>query len=302
MNRLSALALCALLATGARAQAPDPLADPSGDARPMRGAALPAGVPVLADLAYGNAARQRVDVYLPAPGNAPPHGAPILVMVHGGAWMLGDKTSRGVVGAKLGHWVAKGWILVSVNNRLWPEAEPLAQAEDVARALAFVQRHAAAWGGDAKRLVLMGHSAGAHLVALLGASPELASRSGAARWAGTVALDSAALDLAALMQRRHARFYDRVFGADPEAWRAASPAERLAADATPMLLVCSSLRADDSCGQAERFAARANALGAFARVRREALSHGAVNAELGRPGAYTEDVDAFIAALPELRR
>jgi len=247
----------------------------------------------LPDLAYGPFAKQRLDVYLPpAVGSAP-----ILVMVHGGAWMFGDKGSRGVVGAKVEHWVRKGWILVSVNNRLLPEATPLEQADDVAHALAFAQSQAAAWGGDTTRIVLMGHSAGAHLVALLSAQPALAANAGAARWAGTVVLDSAALDLETLMRLPHPRFYDRVFGADVERWRAMSPTARLGADAVPMLLVCSTLRLDDSCGQSERFAARVNAAGAPARVHREALAHNAIDAELGRPGSYTDDVDAFIAGV-----
>lgn len=277
----------------------------SGTAAAQPGARGPAeapGVRKLADLPYGDAAKQRVDVYLPPAGTSASGGAPILVMVHGGAWMFGDKSSRGVVGAKVDHWVANGWILVSVNNRLLPEAEPLAQAEDVAHALAFVQKEAPGWGGDASRLVLMGHSAGAHLVALLSASSALAARSGAARWVGIVVLDSAALDLSALMQQRHARFYDRVFGADPERWRAASPTDRLAADAVPMLLVCSSLRLDDSCGQSSRFAARATAAGGIARVHPEALAHNAIDVELGRPGAYTDVVDAFIAEVLAARR
>ena len=261
----------------------------------LTSSSLPSGVRKLADLAYGAAARQRVDVYLPPSGTSPAGGASILVMVHGGAWMFGDKGARGVVAAKVEHWVANGWILVSVNNRLFPEAEPLEQAQDVARAMAFVQGHAAGWGGDPKRLVLMGHSAGAHLVALLSASPALAAHFGAARWAGTVVLDSAAIDLDTLMQHGHARFYDRVFGADPVKWRDESPTDQVSADAVPMLLVCSSTRADDSCGQSARFSDRVRAAGASSQLHPEALSHAAINAELGRPGAYTDAVDAFIA-------
>jgi acetyl esterase/lipase len=290
MNRLSrSLACAAVLGASLAVRAVEPA--PAGEAPSARATA--AGVHKLVDLAYGPSAKQRVDVYLPpAVGSAP-----IVVMVHGGAWMFGDKASRGVVGAKVDHWVMNGWILVSVNNRLLPEATPLQQADDVARALAFVQQQAAAWGGDATRVVLMGHSAGAHLVALLSASPALAARAGASRWAGTVVLDSAALDLEALMRERHPRFYDRVFGADGESWRATSPTARLGADAVPMLLVCSTLRRDDSCGQATRFAARANAAGVPARVHREPLAHAGIDAELGRPGPYTDDVDAFIAGI-----
>lgn len=99
------------------------------------------------------------------------------------------------------------------------------------------------------------------------------------------------------MQRRHANFYDRIFGADPVAWNALSLTDRLEAGATPMLLVCSTPRADDSCGQTQRFARRAASLGVHAIVQREALSHGEVNADLGRPGAYTDAVDGFVASV-----
>jgi acetyl esterase/lipase len=296
------LMLCGLAATNASAQTDATLPPGFGDEGPARAAALPAGVRKLADLPYGNAAKQRVDVYLPAAGTVPPGGSPILVMVHGGAWMAGDKGSAGVVGEKLAHWGGRGWIFVSVNNRLYPEADPLTQAKDVASAIALVQKQAVSWGGDPKRLVLMGHSAGAHLVALLAASPSLAAGSGAAPWAGTVVLDSAAIDLTPLMQRRHARFYDRVFGADPVAWHAASPTDRLEPGAAPMFLVCSSIRRDDSCGQTAQFAARASALGIHALVHSEALSHKDINYTLGRPGGYTDAVDAFIASVVTLRR
>ena len=300
-RRLAALALAlagAVLAAGAVAQGDDPVqlqGRPAG-AR-AAAAALPPGVRLLADVPYGPAARQRIDVYLPPAAAIPAGGAPMLVMVHGGAWMFGNKTSLGVVGHKLEHWVAHGWIFVSVDNRLVPEADPLAQAEDVARAVALVQARAAEWGGAPRRLILMGHSAGAHLVALLGASPAWAARFGAAPWAGTVVLDSAALDLVDLMAKRHPRFYDRVFGADTAAWPAMSPTAHLGADATPMLLVCSTLRLDDSCGQSERFAARVVAAGGAAQVRSEKLMHNRIDVDVGLPGQYTDAIDAFIAAV-----
>ncbi len=293
----ASLALGVLAATSAAAQSDDPLQGDAAVDRPARGMALPAGVRKLADVSYGSASRQRIDVYLPPPGTAPVGGAPILVMVHGGAWIFGDKSSPGVVGEKLAHWTAHGWILVSVNNRLWPEADPLTQARDVASAIALVQKQAASWSGDARRLILMGHSAGAHLVALLAASPTLAAQSGAAPWAGTVVLDSAAIDLTPLMRHRHARFYDRVFGSDPAAWHDMSPTDRLEAGAGSLLLVCSTLRSDDSCGQTRQFANRAATLGVVAPVHQEALSHLEINASLGRPGAYTDAVDAFIASV-----
>ncbi|MEP6720027.1 MAG: alpha/beta hydrolase [Variovorax sp.] len=253
-----------------------------------------AQTPDLPDLAYGPAPRQRMDVYLPARADR----APVLLVVHGGAWMIGNKALPQVVEQKFAHWVRdRGFILVSVNYRLVPEADPPTQAADVARALATVQQRAQSWGGDPSRVVLMGHSAGAHLVALLSARPALAAAQGAAPWRGTVVLDSAALDTAGLMQRPHLRFYDRAFGADPEVWRSASPTAQLSRGALPMLLVCSSQRRDDPCAQSRAFANKTIASGGRAEVLPQDLSHAQINAELGRPGAYTAAVDAFIASV-----
>lgn len=260
-----------------------------------QGSAPPAtDVRQLADVPYGPDARQRMDVYLPP--NA--HAAPVLVMVHGGAWMFGDKAAASVVDRKIAHWVREqGFILVSVGYRFVPQADPLQQAQDVARAVATAQASAASWGGDARRFVLMGHSAGAHLVALLNASPTMAREQGARPWLGTVVLDSAALDTPALMQRRHLAFYDRVFGSDPAYWRAVSPTDVLAPGAPPMLLVCSTQRRDGSCAQAQQFASRVAAGGGRAQLRPEDLSHAQINAELGLPGAYTAAVDGFIRSV-----
>ena len=260
--------------------------------------AVPEGVRRIADLPYGQDERQRMDVYLPAPATGNTAKAPVIVMVHGGAWMVGNKAMPKVVENKVDHWVKqKGYVFVSVGYRLMPQADPLLQARDVATALAKAQGLAASWGGDPAKVILMGHSAGAHLVALLAASPALAREAGAHPWLGTVALDSAALDLERIMRARHMRFYDKVFGADPAYWRSVSPSSVLAADATPMLLVCSTQRGDGPCPQAQDFAAKAMAKGVRASVLPQDLTHEQINATLGLPGAYTEAVDGFMASL-----
>lgn len=244
------------------------------------------------DLAYGASPAQRLDAYLPAS----PRASPIIVMVHGGAWMFGDKTSRGVVEPKATHWTQAGYVFVSVDYRLWPKAGPLEQAGDVADALAYVQKHAKAWGADPARVVLMGHSAGAHLVALLSSSPQLATTRGATRWLGTVSLDSGAIDVAGIMAAPHAGFYDRVFGNDPARWGEVSPIDRLGSDALPILLVCSSER-KASCPHNRAYAAKARRLGVQASVLPEPLTHADINATLGEPGDYTAAVDAFLHSL-----
>ncbi|HWQ08100.1 MAG TPA: alpha/beta hydrolase [Holophaga sp.] len=254
---------------------------------------LPAGVKVLRDLPYGSSRQERMDVYLPAKVT----GAPVILMVHGGAWRTGDKDSRNVVENKVARWVQRGFIFISVNYRMLPIADPLEQAEDVAKALAAAQGKAASWGGDPSKFILMGHSAGAHLVSLLTAAPGRAYALGARPWLGTVSLDSAAIDVAAVMNRRHLRLYDSAFGSDPAYWRSVSPIDALSRDALPMFLVCSSTRIDKPSAQAQRFAAKAAAMGVRAEVLEEALSHMQINRSLGQPGDYTIAVERFMGSL-----
>ncbi len=264
----------------------------SGEAGDRSPAQLPAGIRVVRDIAYGSAPRQRFDVY------APPQArdAPVVFMVHGGAWMIGDKGAKNVIEGKIGRWVPRGFVFISINYRMLPEAQVPEQAQDVAQALAYAQQHAGEWGGDPRRFVLMGHSAGAHLVSLVSASPSIARTQGARPWLGTVALDSAAYDVTALMQRQHYRFYDRVFGSDPSAWAADSPTRQLAGPIPPFLAVCSSQR-QDSCPAAQAFVDKAASLGAHAEELQQDRNHGEINRDLGVDQDYTARVESFMAHL-----
>lgn len=243
-------------------------------------------------VAYGPDARQSFDVYAPPDAK----GAPIIFMVHGGAWMIGDKSNRRTVENKVAHWVPKGFVVISANYRMLPEADPLEQARDVAVAVAAAQREAPKWGADPDKLVLMGHSAGAHLVTLLAASRELRAEAKPAPWLGTVSLDTGTHDVVATMEGPHLRLYDRAFGADPSFWREVSPAAQLERGAAPFLLVCSTRRSD-SCPQGDAFAAKARDLGVRAEILQKDFSHAEINALLGEDPAYTAAVDEFLASL-----
>ncbi len=254
---------------------------------------LPSWARTIEDLPYGNDRRQRMDVYLPAQ----PTAAPVILMVHGGAWRIGNKTMGKVTRNKVARWVDKGFIFVSINYRLLPEANPLEQADDVARALAAAQAAAPGWGGDPKRFILMGHSAGAHLVALLNAAPARATALGAQPWLGTVALDSAVMDVTPVMRARHMRFYDEAFGSDPKFWAAASPQQQWTAGVPPLLAVCSTQRPDRPCAAAERLSRHASGLGSRVEVLGQDRTHAQINDELGLPGPYTDAVETFLKSL-----
>jgi acetyl esterase/lipase len=245
------------------------------------------------NVAYGADPAQRMDIF--APDNA--SNAPVIFMVHGGGWRRGDKAMPGVAKNKVERWQPRGFIIVSTNYRMIPEANPLAQADDVARAIAHAQRAASSWGGDPDKFILMGHSAGAHLVSLLNAWPERATELGARPWLGTVALDSAGFDMVKIMESRHPRLYDKAFGTDRQLWRDASPVHVLSKATKPLLAVCSTQRPDDPCSQAHNYAAKAASMLARVQVLEQPLSHGEINMQLGKPGPYTDAVEKFMESL-----
>ena len=255
-------------------------------------APLPAGTRVVRDVAYGSDPRQRFDVYAPAQA----HDAPVILMVHGGGWSRGDKAMPNVVANKVAYWVPRGVVIISVDYRMLPDTKPLEQARDVARALAIAQRRAGDWGGAPDRFVLMGVSAGAHLVSLLAAEPQLAREQGAHPWRGTVSLDNASLDVVQTMNSRHFRLYDEAFGNNPADWLAASPLQQMHSAPAPFLAVCSSRRRD-SCPQAHAFVDKVRSLGGRGDVLEEDLTHAEINANLGAPSDYTARVDAFLRSV-----
>jgi acetyl esterase/lipase len=240
-------------------------------------------------VSYGSSANQRFDVYIGAKSK----DAPVIFMVHGGGWRRGDKGMSGVVDNKFERWGPRGIVFMSANYRMLPEADPYQQAEDVARALAKAQTEAARWGADPHRFVLMGHSAGAHLVALLAASPELLKQYGALPPIATVSLDSGTLNVVDTMENRHFDLHDKAFGTDKDFWIKTSPWHALKSKPAPILSVCSTRRAD-SCPQAQQLAEKIKSFGGIAEVLRMDLSHGEINKNLGLPGSYTDSVESFL--------
>ena len=109
--------------------------------------------------------KDRLDVY--APANA--KGAPVVVSIHGGALREGDKAGHAFVGQRFAE---AGFVTVVINYRLSPSVMHPAHVEDAAHAVAWARTHAAEFGGDPKKLFVIGHSAGAYLAALLTVDPK----------------------------------------------------------------------------------------------------------------------------------
>ncbi|TPV61117.1 alpha/beta hydrolase [Aestuariibacter sp. GS-14] len=254
----------------------------------------------LRDVPYGTDPANTLDVYT-SNGLI---NAPLILLVHGGAWRFGDKDNRAVITNKVKHWLPKGYVVVSINYRMLPDTGPLAQADDVSNAIAYAQTHAAEWGADPEKVILIGHSAGAHLVALVNAqaSAGLLNNKIPSAWLGTIALDSAAFDVVAIMQRQDPpALYRRAFGTDPAYWQTSSPIHVLTNTIPPLLAVCSTLRADKPCEQAMQFKQRADSLHSEVTVLPVALSHRDINFEVGKLPEYTAQLDAFIEQIQKNR-
>lgn len=253
--------------------------------------------PLQSDVPYGAHPNQHFDVYrAPHPLTNTP--APVIFLVHGGAWRWGDKSSSDVVTHKLQRWLPLGFVVISVDYPMLPETPPLEQAKSIGRAINTAQSQAERWGADRTRFILMGHSAGGHLLALLNANKTL-SPPQTTPWLGTIALDSAAFDIPSIMQSPHLPLYDYAFGNNPQNWQTVSPLHQLKQTAPPLLAVCSTRRAD-ACSQAQAFAEKAKSLGMNCRVLPQNRSHLEINQQLGEDSTYTAEVEGFMKQLDPL--
>lgn len=115
---------------------------------------------VATDQNYGDGARQKLDVYAPPAAS----GLPVIVFIYGGSWSSGDKSDYAFAGAAL---ASQGFVTVIPDYRLVPEVRFPGFIEDCARAVRWAADHAAQYGGDASKIVLVGHSAGAYNTMML---------------------------------------------------------------------------------------------------------------------------------------
>ncbi|MBU0606349.1 MAG: alpha/beta hydrolase fold domain-containing protein, partial [Armatimonadetes bacterium] len=206
-------------------------------------------------------------------------GAPVAIWVHGGAWQKGDKAQAEGT-SFLNSLIREGYVVAALNYRLAPAASFPAYPEDVAAGIAWVHQHVAEYGGDPNRLVLIGHSAGAHLVALVATDETYLGKHGLTLKAlsGVVPLDTEAYDLPHLSQRFGGKLPDTwgiPFGQDLAVWKQASPITHVARERgiPPMLIVYSGGMMDP---QRKHNPSRATDAQAFA----DALEQAGVRAEV----------------------
>jgi acetyl esterase/lipase len=204
--------------------------------------------------------RHRLDIYQPTPAATP---RPVVLFIHGGNWNSGSKDA--ILYKAIGRRLARqGFVGVVMSYRLAPQVQVPQQAEDCARALAWAVAHIGEYGGDPAHLVLMGHSAGGGLAALLATgSDSLLARHGLpARAAHAVLLDDPAgldmLDYITKMQYPN----DLVpFSHDPVVWRQASALYHLRAGAPPMSIYIGGETYPSIKSSSEKFRQRLTQLG-----------------------------------------
>lgn len=253
------------------------------------------------DIVYGSDPLQRLDFH--AVKTSGP--APLVLFVHGGGWKRGDK-SNGTGTFKAPHFTGLGYHFASTNYRLVPVATVEQQAADIAAALAALLRQADSLAIDRRKVVLMGHSAGAHLVALVGTDPQYLRAVGLSPndVAGIIPLDGAGYDVPAQMGENALLMgdtYMQAFGSDPERQRAVSPTFNAAAPNVDNWLIAHVERADAK-RQSDGLAAALRSAGARAVVRafpgRGLQGHAEINRRMGDPAyAATPVVDAWLKDL-----
>lgn len=240
---------------------------------------------------------QRLDVYGFAPKKCDP--VPVVVWVHGGGWAIGDKRR---VEEKATFFNDLGYVLVSVNYRLSTRGVPdhpthPDHADDVGAAVAWVQEHIDEHGGDGDRLALLGHSAGAHLVALVGLDPDYIEQAGGDFDTVRCVLsnDTESYDL--VQRATSTRFLiANAFGSDESAWPDASPINHVDdTDDQPDFLIVRRGTVVRQSAQTEFGAALEDAGGDVTYLDAPGYTHGDVNKMIGVDGetVVTPTVERF---------
>jgi arylformamidase len=260
---------------------------------------------VTRDIRYATAhERQMLDVYAPAGAR----NLPVVFWIHGGGWQAGDKS---MVALKPKAFMDAGFVFVSIQHRLLPTVAMEAITSDVATALGWVHKNIAAYGGDPNRLLVMGHSSGAQLAALMCTDDRYAKSQGFSLTVikGCVPVDADTFDIPAIIEMAETRArvhhlplptygHRQKFGNDPAKHLDFSPVTHVAKDkGIPPFLILHISENPDTGAQAHRMAGALQAAGIPVKVvaGRE-TTHASLNDNLGKADdPVTKELFAFVA-------
>jgi arylformamidase len=261
---------------------------------------------VTRDIPYAKAhERQVLDVYAPAGAK----NLPVVFWIHGGGWQTGDKS---MVALKPKAFMDAGFVFVSINHRLLPTVDMGAITRDVASALAWVVKNIATYGGDPASLLVMGHSSGGELAALICTDDRYAQAEGFSLTMikGCVPVDADTFDIPAIIEMAETRArvhhlplptygHRQKFGDDPAKHRDFSAVTHVARNkGIPPFLILHIAGNPDTGAQAQRLAGVLQAAGISAKVvaGRES-THASINDNIGAAtDPVTTELFAFVAA------
>jgi acetyl esterase/lipase len=256
------------------------------------------------DIPYGDRERQVLDVYSPVGAK----NLPVVFWIHGGGWQVGDKSD---VQQKPRAFAEKGFVFVSSNYRLLPSVDMATIVRDIARSIHWVHDHIADYGGDPKRLLVMGHSAGAQLAALICTDDKYLKDEGLSLSIikGCVPVDGDTFDVPAIIETAETRRrvhgqpqakygHREKFGDDTSKHRDFSAVTHVSRDkGIPPFFILYVAEHPDTTAQAQRLAAVLKEAGipATAFGARETY-HSKINSDLGVPAdPATKALFMFVA-------
>lgn len=268
-------------------------------------ASAAAGQQITRDVPYATAhARQVLDVYAPAGAK----NLPVVFWIHGGGWQTGDKS---MVALKPKAFMDAGMVFVSINHRLLPAVDMGTIARDVASALGWVHKNIAAHGGDPARLLVMGHSSGGQLAALMCTDDRYVKAEGLSLNAikGCVPVDADTFDIPAIIEMAETRArvhhlpmptygHRQKFGDDPAKHRDFSAVTHVAKDkGIPPFLILHIAGHPDTTAQARRMATVLQTAGVSAKlVAGRETTHASINDNIGTANdPVTKELFAFVA-------
>lgn len=234
---------------------------------------------------------------------------PVLFWVHGGGWAIGDKTNQ--METKLNWAYEKGYIIVSTNYRLSDEDVPLSDTSriqfpdhpiDVADALAWTYHNIADYGGDPNKIVIFGHSAGAHLVSLIGVDTSYLTGRNLPLDVikGVGSFDTQGYDVVSLMNDDPSDIYVNAFSNNEDLWEPASPQRNIGDNPTPPRFFIVTRGSDKRVSSANDFHDALENNGYTSQIiDADHYSHGKVNDKIGDPGdkKFMDEFDRFLEDL-----